>query len=158
MSLLSATLKNFTHTRLDEPPVRLRKYPHLINPEARLWDAFLAQNPTFFDGVSYDVHVGEGQTDPKEKDPKYIQLAKLLTQRRIDVLAERRKQIWIVEVKFDPGVTLLGQLIAYKTLVLHKLKTPIPLDLCAIVNRLDPDLTRVLKTHSISYFIITPTT
>ena len=152
--LLEKTLQNFTHTRLDRPALRLRNYPHLIGGDSELWDKFLIKNPSFFDAVSYDVRIGEGMVLNGDWPENIADMAKLLSQRRMDVIAERAGQIWLIELKVDPGVSLIGQLDAYKILFLKELERPVFIQLFAIINRTTPDLTTVLNEKNIRFEII----
>jgi len=152
--LLETTLKNFTHTRQDRPPIRLRNYPHLIGGDSELWDKFLVKNPSFFEAVSYDVRVGEGMVLAGEWSQEIADMAKTLSQRRIDVIAERAGYIWLIELKVDPGVSLIGQLEAYKILFLKELEKPVLIQMFTIINRTSPDLTTVLNEKNIRFEII----
>jgi hypothetical protein len=78
----------------------------------------------------------------------------MLTQRRIDVLAERQEKLWIVEVKKDPGVSVIGQLIAYDVMLDEIIKIGTPSTLAVIANRCDPDLKRVLAKFNIKLFVV----
>lgn len=147
-------LKQFTHARWDKPPRFLHRYPHLINSDAYIWERFLAKFPNFFDEVAYDIHVGDGIDPGPEFEDNIRDMAINLTKRRIDVLALRKKKIWIVELKKDPGVTAIGQLVAYK-LLLEKAGIPRrETTKCLITNRIDPDLKYVLKQEKTTYFIV----
>lgn len=154
MSSMDQILAKFTHTRADRPPKKLFSYPHLSPADTIIWDIFILKNPDFFDAVTYDVRVGQGITVEGNYEPKIIDMAKMLSQRRIDVLAERKGEIWIVELKFDPGVSLLGQLLGYKTLLLQEITLTVPVKLFAIVNRIDQDLKNILITHGILFHTV----
>ena len=152
--LLEQTLRNFTHTRLDRPPKQLPKFPHLLGGDIDLWRNFLFANPKFFDAVSYDVRVGEGMALQGDWSLEIADMAKTLSQRRIDVAAEREGAIWLIELKMDPSVSLIGQLEAYFILFSAELEQKVDIKLCAIVNRLTPDLITVLDYKKIRYFVI----
>lgn len=154
-NLLKTTLINFTNTRLDSPPQKLHKYPHLSPGDTQIWNSFLTFYPRYFDAVAYDVHVGDGQVPPNETDPAMIKMARDITTRRIDVLAERTGRIWIVELKWDPGVSVVGQLISYRSLMLQKDPAAANFGLMAIMNRIDPDLKTILDDQRILYHVVT---
>jgi len=119
-----------------------------------IWDRFLIAYPDYFNAVSYDVRVGEGIQPAGEIDPAISEMAVLLTQRRIDVLGERQNKLFIIEVKQDPGVSILGQLLGYETLL--RLQDPRIKDTepIAIVNRIFPDLEKILAAHNIKFFVV----
>jgi hypothetical protein len=154
MNLMEQILSKFTHTRIDRPPKKLFSYPHLSPADTIIWDIFLLKNPDFFNAVTYDVRVGQGITVEGNYEPKIVDMAKMLSQRRIDVLGERNGELWIVELKFDPGISLLGQLLGYKTLLLQEIKLSTPIKLFAIVNRIDQDLKNVLIAHGILFHTV----
>ena len=152
-NLLQQIIAKFTHTRLDRPPIKLRNYPHLVGGDILLWNNFLTNYPNFFSAVSYDVRVGEG-IDPTGDMPESIrQMGIELTKKRIDVLGQHNNEIWIVELKWNPLVEVLGQLESYKILFLKGYGQIIPIKLCAIINWLNPDLEYIFKTKRIEYFI-----
>lgn len=154
MNLMDQISSKFTHTRIDRPPKKLFSYPHLSPADTIIWDIFLLKNPDFFDAVTYDVRVGQGITVEGNYEPKIVNMAKMLSQRRIDVLGERNGELWIIELKFDPGISLLGQLLGYKTLLLQEIKLSTPIKLFAIVNRIDQDLKNVLIAHGILFHTV----
>ena len=119
-----------------------------------IWTTFLQAYPHYFDAVAYDVHVGEGQVPPGETDPAILKMSRDITTRRIDVLAERRNQIYIVELKWDPGVSVVGQLVSYRSLMAQKLPQARNFGLIAIMNRIDPDLKTVLDDQNILYHVV----
>lgn len=130
------------------------KYPHLLPSDAAIWDRFILQNPDFFSEIEYDVHVGQG-IEIDQDWPDYIAtMATTLTQRRIDVVGYKDNQIWIVELKQDPGVGALGQLVAYQSLYLREHTAIERVELCLISNRIDRDLTFLLTKHGIHYYVV----
>lgn len=130
------------------------KYPHLLPSDAKLWDRFIAKHPNYFDSVEYDVHVGEGTTIDPDWPDEIAYMAKTLTQRRIDVLGYKGDHIYIVELKVDPGVSVLGQLLAYDTLYLKEHPDIAHTTLVLIANKVDKDLTYILKQHNILYYTV----
>jgi len=96
------------------------KYKHMSPYECYLFDYFLREHGPTFDGFDYDVHVGEGMTPPEWLAPQYRDLSVLLTQKRIDAVAHRGKQLFILEVKPHAALSALGQLIAYRDLYLRQ--------------------------------------
>jgi len=130
------------------------KYPHLLPSDATLWDKFITTYPEFFDEIEYDVHVGEG-IEIDQNWPDYIAtMATILTQRRIDVVGYKNSQVWIVELKHDPGVGALGQLIAYQSLYLREHTAIERVELALISNRIDRDLAFLLTKHNIHAYVV----
>lgn len=91
-------------------------YPHLKPADVMIWEAFIRGNPTFFDSVDYDVPVGEGAPFlPGEEEP-YVSDYRLLTQKKIDVVAYKGNEIWLIEIKPNAGSRALGQILTYEKL------------------------------------------
>ena len=135
-------------------PKILLNYPHFLPADTEIWTRFLIKHPDHFDSVDYDIHVGKGiAVDPAWED-NIARMATTITQRRIDVLGVRLKTWFIVEVKKDPGVSAVGQLIGYR--ILYKAKypdRPTP-RLLLIANQIDADLKTILLNQYISYFVV----
>lgn len=136
------------------PYQRRYKYPHLLPSDAAIWDRFIREYPNFFTEIEYDVHVGEG-IEIDQNWPDYIAtMATTLTQRRIDVIGYKDNSVWIVELKQDPGVSALGQLIAYQSLYLREHTELNKTELCLISNRIDRDLSFLLQKHNIHAYVV----
>lgn len=130
------------------------KYPHLLASDHAIWERFLHKYPDYFDLVDYDVHVGVGISLDPAWTPEIAKMATTLTQRRIDVVAIKDRKYYIIELKEDPGVSSLGQLLGYRALFCKDFPdVPIP-GLILISNRIDNDLLEILTTYAIQYFIV----
>lgn len=138
---------------LRKPAIRLN-YPHFLPSDTEVWTRFLIKYPDHFDLVDYDIHVGKGIDLDPSWEQNIATMATTITQRRIDVLGVKGAVWYIVEVKKDPGVTAVGQLIGYR--VLYKLQfpdRPTP-RLLLVSNRVDADLQTILENQHISYFVV----
>lgn len=119
-----------------------------------IWNRYINTFPTAFDKASYDVRVGKGQDPGPSYPPNIRQMAIKLTQLRIDVLAQKDLNYSLIEIKFDPGTSAIGQLISYNDhlLVDHPEIQPVTLHL--ICNRLTEDLIYILQQHNIQFTVI----
>ena len=126
----------------------------MLKSDSEIWDRFLQKYPDYFDMVDYDIHIGQGVTPDPSWDPNIASMATALTQRRIDVLGVSGLLWYIVEVKKDPGVSAVGQLIGYR--VLYKAQYPArPTPrLLLISDQVDDDLAVILSTQNISSFVV----
>jgi hypothetical protein len=95
------------------------KYNHMKAGEIEIWDRFLALAP-LGQGWDwhYDVKVGDGVHLGDYEQAWVKDMAKALTQRRIDALGTRGNQLAIVEVKERAGLGAVGQLLGYRRLLL----------------------------------------
>ena len=92
------------------------EYKHMIGGDKIIWEKFIRRYPEWFEEVSYDVNIGEGVVlnyDWSEKDSDW---AKKITQKRIDVVGYKGKNITIIEIKKRVELGTLGQLLGYKFL------------------------------------------
>lgn len=130
------------------------KYPHLLPREVEIWERFLAQYGMMFSGFSYDVRVGEGIQVRPEWGDEIARMAKLLTQKRIDVVAYRPGEIWIIEIKPHAGLSALGQVIAYEDLYRTKYSPQEAIRKAIICETVDPDLPPLLAQRDIQLFLV----
>lgn len=96
----------------DRPP-----FKHMMPQELPTWRRFIAAQPDRFTEVVYDVHVGDGATITFTSDPVVVAWAKHLTQLRVDVLGRSGSRLTIIEVRRLPGLSSVGQILCYATLL-----------------------------------------
>jgi len=84
--------------------------------DVAIWERFLAEYPTYYNKVQYDVPCGEG--------PQFDTLAneetgghdERLYKRKIDVVGFRGNEVDIIEVKPRAGPSAIGQVKMYRQL------------------------------------------
>jgi len=138
-------------TQLGEPYSVLwrGKYPHMLDEDRPVWEKFLVQNIELFEKVYYDVRVG-GVIPPIEYgDEKSRRMFYEVTAKRIDVLAERRDEVWIIEVANRPGLRAMGQLMTYVTLWYDDPKIMKPAKGVLVAIAIDDDLRRALEINGV---------
>src|SRR5579885_2410272 len=74
-------------------------YPGLNPQSTDLWRQWLKYYETSFDSFQYNVRVGQGITPPAYLSDQEKELWKKLTQKRVDVIAHRANQTWIIEIQ-----------------------------------------------------------
>jgi len=131
-----------------------QRFLHLLPAERELWERWLKLNGSGWYGYEYDVHVGEGVVYPGEGPDWAQDLAKLLTQKRIDVVAYRQGVPWIFEVKPDAGLSAYGQLLAYRELYRRQFRYEGPLELAIVTDRLTPDEDYLYRGAGIHIFLV----
>jgi len=120
------------------PYVKRRKYPHMIQEEAMIWDRFVDKFPKRYTSVDYDFRVGEGQQTELPFPENYERMITMLTQHRIDALAWIGDFPTIIEVKNRAVLSTIGQLIGYKTLFENDfphIEKPGTLCVCASISK-----------------------
>ena len=129
-------------------------YPHMGRADTYLWAKFLQDFPDRFQDYQYDVRVGRGTLIPDALEEPYRRMATALSQRRIDVLARDDGATVIIEVKPYPGISAVGQLLAYQVLYQNDHPDLPPALLHLICAVLDRDLRTVLHAQNITHTIV----
>ena len=138
-------------SELDRP-----SYPGLNASSIVLWKSFLNYYETSFDSYEYNVHVGQGITPPayfsEDEKAQWIRL----TQKRVDVVAQRANQTWVFEVQERADLRTLGQLMGYKHLVNAYTVTREVMMLGMICARLGHDMAITLRENGVLVFFFPP--
>jgi hypothetical protein len=131
-------------------------YPGLNVTATALWRTFLKYYETSFESFAYNVRVGQGITPPAyfSEDEKKQWIS--LTQKRVDVVAERNNQSWILEIQERTDLRSLGQLMGYKHLVPAYTQVREVLMLGMITARLGHDMALSLRQNGILVFFFPP--
>lgn len=135
-------------------PEKLRKYPHMLPADVALWERFLSRHSDFFVAVEYDVHVGGAVERLPAWSDKFTLEASWLAAKRIDVVGHKPGEIWLIEVKPEPGTAAIGQLVSYEILYRLKFKPSASLLCCLITNYLVPDEKVILETLGFRWFVV----
>jgi hypothetical protein len=131
-----------------------QRFIHLLPAEKALWEKWISQYEVGWSDYRYDVHVGEGITVTGEYPEWGKDLAKLLTQKRIDVLAYRMGTPWIFEVKPQAGLSAYGQLLAYRELWMKDHPTSTRPELAVVTDILNPDEDYLYRSAGINVFLV----
>ncbi len=91
----------------------------MLQEEAELWERFMEKHPGRFESVDYDFRVGAGAPVPEGEEPSQARMIKMLSQKRIDVLAWLGDDPTIIELKRRVGLGTMGQVIGYKELFMR---------------------------------------
>jgi len=92
-----------------------RPFFHMLPDDVAIWERFLAHYEDEFEEYRYDVLVGPRvDLSEVELEEPLRELAERLLAIRIDVVARRGHEHWLVEVKPEAGLSALGQILAYE--------------------------------------------
>jgi len=130
------------------------KYPHMYGREKEVWTRFMALNPGFFHTVDYDWRVGVGVIVPSGTEENIRRMAKMLSQKRIDVVGWNEEQPTIVEVKQRLGIQTLGQVLGYQLLFYRefpKIQKPKVMVVCEMGEKDDFD---ILKAYKVPVYVV----
>lgn len=115
------------------------KYPHMLGEDVPVWGRFVSGFPGRFDSVDYDFRVGEGVRGDPAWDDATRRMAKMLSQKRIDVVGWNGDVATIIEVKDRGGLSAIGQLRGYRTLWNRDLPAFRDPDLLLVCGRISSD-------------------
>lgn len=129
-------------------------FEHMRDIEKAIWMRVLAKE-AFVGEFEYDVHVGEGKPVPELKlTEKEAEMAKRLTQKRIDVVEHTPAFDRLIEIKRRLHLGALGQLLGYRELYRKIQPVTKPIRLAVVCEEDDPDLRGVFAAQDIDVFIV----
>lgn len=131
----------------------IRRFPHMLNAESSLWSEFLRQYEKGWINYRYDVHVGDGVQPGPGYSVMTQGLAIALTQKRIDVVAERFGVVWIFEVKVQAALSALGQVMGYMDLYRYTYNYQGPMQGGIVSDNVLPDDMRVYDSAGLRVFL-----
>ncbi len=129
-------------------------YPHMINDEIEVWERFMDLYPGRFETVDYDFRVGKGVDIQGEPGEHYKRMAKMLSQKRIDVVAWVGDSPTIIEVKRRVGLSALGQVLGYKILFMKDLKRFPEPKLLVVCETISADDHEVLEANKVPVEVV----
>lgn len=94
----------------------------MLEDEKNVWERFMDRYPDKFETVDYDFRVGKGTEIEGEPGEPWPRMAKMLSQKRIDVIGWVGDSPTIIEVKRRVGLSALGQVLGYKLLFMKDLE------------------------------------
>lgn len=141
---------------LSTSELNARSYAGMNVSSTLLWRQFLRYYETSFESYQYNVRVGQGITAPAYLSDAEKEQWKALTQKRVDVVAERANQTWVLEIQERADLRSLGQLLGYKHLVQAYLPTREVIMLGMICSRLGHDMALALRQNGVLVFFFPP--
>jgi hypothetical protein len=128
------------------------RYKHMVPAHQRIWERFLEQYGDYFDSFEYDMRVGVGIGDVYGYDEMTTQIAKALTQKRIDAVGRRGSEVWLFEIKPQAGLSAIGQVLAYKTLYEKEFGVGSVHRIAIVTDRTDIDESTVCEEYNIRIY------
>lgn len=133
---------------------KLAYYPHMKPADVHLWNKFIDEHPDFFETCDYDVSVGEGVIAGDIENDIYARDFQQLTQKKIDVVGYKGRDVWIVEVKPNAGSGAMGQIITYGNLWSQKHPNEKYLHLAIITNQQQSDYKNIYDDQDIDLLTV----
>jgi len=134
--------------------IRRVKYPHMMKQEIVTWKKFLKIYGRNFSKYRYDVHVGRGVGRIPGFTTVLQDMAVRLTQKRIDVVAARGAETYIIEIKDRASMAAIGQLLTYRELYEKRYGTGRISGLIIVAESVDPDIKGVIEKFKIKLFVV----
>lgn len=131
-------------------------YEGLNDLSADLWRKFLALYADRFDSFEYNVRVGRGLDPGPSVSEEMRRMWFAVTTKRIDVVAERENQTWVIEIEDRPGARTFGQVNLYMQLLpkYHPFRDII---IGAVISaRMGFDMAGAFRNSQILYFVFPP--
>lgn len=129
-------------------------FEHMKADEKAILQAALAKG--LFPGTKvYDSKVGEGfQPTKGDFTAAELEMARNLTQKRIDCIEYTPAAITIIEVTPRLSSRSIGQVVTYKSLYSRKYEPVLPLLLAIVCSEADPDLLSVAAEQNITVHVV----
>lgn len=117
--------------------------------ETLLAQAFIRKYPGRFDNYEFNFRLGAGSDPGPTFDAGIRKMNVLLTQKRVDMVAEKGGQFALWELKARAGLASLGQLLGYRALWIHEGRPTSGLQIGIITRLVDADTEIALEAHAV---------
>ena len=129
-------------------------FPHMSKLDRKVWLRFLhGDHPPFLD-LNYDVRVGSAEYATGEQAAQYDRMWEELIRKRIDVVAETKEEVWIVEVKPIANMSALGQVLSYSLLYEEERHPAKPIRRVVICQEIDRDMVKVYQAYDVTAYVV----
>lgn len=136
------------------PAGSLVRYPGLSRDDVVVANRFWARHGDEYDGASYNVRVGRGGVCPINADRQLRRDVYAFSALRIDMVAVRPGELWIVEFKPRMNVAAIGQLLAYGQLFPERYEFEGELMLGLACERTQRDLESVYTAQGLVVWVV----
>lgn len=121
-------------------PLLTGRYPHMAKHDARIWERFLLRQGSQFSRVCYDLALGGVRIAAAVGEELTALGFQYSTALKVDAVAERSGDVWIIEVKPDAGVSAIGAALCYLELARVDRFTDRELLPAVVTDRASPDI------------------
>ena len=92
-------------------------YPHMGPEDAAIWERFIERYPDAYDYCWYDLEVGTLSEVGQKAAAELGGNTQKLYRKKIDVVAAKDDQFWVIELKPKAGASAVGQVKMYRALL-----------------------------------------
>lgn len=137
-----------------EPPEIHGRYPNMARHDAALWERYLKQSASLLRGVTYDLRLGGLETSDPDASEEEKYMWRQNTAERIDVVADRGTEHWVIEVRPNAKLGALGSAIGYVLLGQREPWTTLPLVPVVLTDNIAPDVRWVADQLGVLVIIV----
>lgn len=141
-------MRNFSTLPWQKPTPRLR-YDHMLWYDGLVWSEILRHGHYAFERVAYDVKCGTPIPQAPDASAADLALADGTGSKRIDVVAELARELWVIEVKPFGNHAALGQALMYRALFLIDYRPPKPVRAAIACGEPDVDIFPLCVEHDV---------
>lgn len=129
-------------------------YPHMARRDRDLWESYLRQYAQDWFGFAYDVALGGLDIeDPDATDAQRLGW-RYSTAEKIDVVANRGDEHWLIEVKPNARLSSMGQVLGYLVLAQREPWTTLPLVPCVLSDNMSIDVRWACKQFGVQVILV----
>lgn len=129
-------------------------YAHMAPNDKAIWERFIEAYPTAYSQVQYDFRVGDPPPFNTIMDDGADWEQDKLYRKRIDVLGYTDNRIDVIELKPRAGTSTIGQVEAYRELLLRDEMPNYKIGMVIITDFLMPNMEYLCKQKGIQLIII----
>ncbi len=130
--------------------------PHMLSQDFPVWYSFLEKWGSGFIKLYYDCLLGGPVLSPEALKDPLSKMWRALNAKRADAIAELDNELWIIEVAPDPGLRIIGQLMAYRALWLRDPKINKVERMILVSSSHNPDLFEAASMYGILIYVVEP--
>ncbi|OGN96289.1 MAG: hypothetical protein A2Y89_02695 [Chloroflexi bacterium RBG_13_51_18] len=122
--------------------------------DREIWTYYQSVIEPDFINLYFNVGVGVPTMMSKDLDEEMITLVEHISRRRIDVVAEKESEWWLIELRYNAGPGAIGSILTYKTLWEADPPDARPVVPVIVTNTPDENLESVCRTLGITWMTV----
>lgn len=136
------------------PATKLARYPHMFPLDIAIWERFLDEKASEYEGFYYDWKVGTGSKPSDSMTPAFQKMVRDLSRYRIDAIGIIPGGVEVMEVKPNASISAIGQIQSYVTLLQEEHPELGVIVGALVTDREMPDVRRLTAAQGLNYYIV----
>ena len=128
--------------------------PHMSSLDQPLWERFQAAYGSEYISFFFDASLGTPSAVPPGTEANLSKMWSRITSKRMDVVARKAEEWWILEMRPNASSGALGTIITYRDLWLADPPDDKPLKSAIVTDVPDPDLLILARKHDIDIIVV----